>query len=498
MTIERLKSLFVFDNNFHLNAVKSSLFLLTQRFIVKFFSFIKTIILARLLFPDDFGLFGLATLIIASVEAITQTGYLQAVIQKKEIKEDELNSVWTFQVFWYFTLGLLTMLFAPLAVKIFSDQRLPILVVVMAFMLIIRAFDNTAIVLWIKKMRYDKQFWYDVVPVIIEILSAILLALCLRNVWALVISALIGRVANLFCSYIFHPFRPRLSFSWQLFAPFLRFGRWVGLAGIVGFIASRFDQMVLGVNLAPADLGHYVVAMSLGTLPATELAKAFSTILFPLYSSYATNKENLLTVYTKVTKVITCISLPATVGLFVLAANFVLVIYGEKWLAITLIVKIFCLLGLVKSIDYMINPLTLGLGRSKITLVNSIIIALISVIFSIPAVKHFGLLGAVSVVLIGQIMALAVNNIILVKKIKWRLFDLYSPLLVSLTASGIMAIILNWFKDLFINNLFGLVIKIIFGAIIYLAVLKALDYFFGNNSLTKSWTWLLKNLISKK
>jgi lipopolysaccharide exporter len=491
-----MKRVSTFDENYQLNAAKSSVYLMMQRFGVKFFSFFKTIVLARLLFPSDFGLFGLATLIIASVEALTQTGYAQALIHKKEVSDEELSAVWTFQLIWYCVLGLVTMIvLAPLSNKVFNNEFLPILVFWMSLMLIIRAFDNTGMTMWLKEMRYDKQFWYDIIPAIAEIVIAIVLAYILRNVWALVISTLAGRVFSLVASYVFHPFRPRITLSWKLLSPFLKYGKWLGLAGIISFIASRFDQLVLGANLSTTDLGHYVMALTLGTLPATELAKAFSTILFPLYSKYASKKDQLLIVYDKVTRVISSIALPATLGLFVLAGNFVLVIYGPKWLATTLIVKLFCLLGIVKTIDYLINPLTLGSGKSKIAVLNSAIIAFVSLVFSVPAVKSYGLLGAVSVLLFGQIIAVIINNFALSYKLKWRVVDIYKPLIVPLLSSVFMAIILELFKDLLPNNIFGLIIKVGVGATSYLIIIFVLDRLLGHESLFKSWLWLKKNLV---
>jgi lipopolysaccharide exporter len=493
----KIKNVFILNNNIQANVAKSSVYLMVQRFSIRAVSFVKTIILARLLFPSDFGLFGLATLTIATIEALTQTGYSQAVIQKKEVSDDELNAIWTFQMVLYLTLGVVTMfVIAPIAGHVFNNQSLPLLVSCLSLTLIIRAFDNVGMVMWLKQMRYDKQFWYDVIPAIIEIIMAIVLALVLKNVWALVISTLIGRSCFLVGSYVFHPFRPKIYFSKKLLFPFLKYGKWLGLAGIVSFVASRFDQMVLGVNLDTSELGHYVIAMSLGTLPATELAKAFSTILFPLYSKYSLNKGELLNVYNRVTKVIASVAIPATFGLLVLAANFVLVIYGPKWLAMTLVVKLFCLLGIVKTIDYLIAPLTLGSGKSKIAFLNSSIIALVSIAFSVPAIKSYGSIGAVSVILIGQTIAVLVNNYFLATKLNWKLFDIYKPIIIPFFSSLIMAILLNWFKSFFSNDLLGLIVKILFGVTCYYIIIMFFDKVLGNNSLKNSWTWLKTNLLN--
>jgi len=473
---------------------KGGLLLFFERFIIRGLFFIKTIIVARILFPDDFGLFGMATLALSIVDLIFQPGMASAIVHEKENIKKYLDSAWTINILRGLVLGLLLFFVgAPLTGKFFHNEMAVPLARALSLSFFMGGFLNIGATLLQKEMRFNRIFFYDVFYVVINVGALIAAALILRNVWALIFGMLIAQFADLILSYIFHPYRPKLSFDfkrvWHLFG----FGKWIWFSGIIGFLVGQGDNLTVGRMLDPKDLGLYQVAFALATLPAVEIAKAMGTLLFPFYSKIQGDTGRLKEAFVRITRIIFFVTIPASFGLLALAPQAVSFVYSSKWLAMVPALYVLIIYGFFKCFEFLLNPLFLGIGRPKIATFISIIQASFMFVLIVPLIKNFGLIGAAAAVLSGAFAAQAISFFILKKTIDFGAIRFLKTIILPLICSALMLGLIVMIKKVFpIENIFVFIIYIIFGAILYFSLAFLLDKISGRHYYN-SLIWIKEN-----
>jgi len=191
--------------------VKGGFWVFFLRIVNRGFSLIRLIILARILSPSDFGLMGIALLTMSTLETFSQTGFQQALIQKKEDIKSYLNSAWTVLILRGFILFTILYFIAPYAATFFNSPEAKTIIQVIGFAILLRAFTNIGVIYFQKELEFRKQFIYQFSGTLADFIVAISAVLILKNVWALVFGLLAGNIARCFVSYLIHPYRPHLS-----------------------------------------------------------------------------------------------------------------------------------------------------------------------------------------------------------------------------------------------------------------------------------------------
>ncbi len=475
--------------------VRGSFLIFTERFLIKILYFVRTVVLARLLFPDDFGLFGMAVLAMNVTEVFFQHGFNSALIQKKENVKQYLDTVWTVTLVRnVFLAGLLFFVGAPLAGQFFNNETVVTFAQALAAVFLISGLENIGVVLLQKEMRFNRHVIYLLSGVAAEVIAVIVAAFVLRSPWALVVGVLANKVAHLLASYAVHSYRPRFHFDWEKAKELFRFGKWIGIGGIVAFLVGQGDYLVVGKILDASSLGFYQLAFALGTLPAVELARSLGGILFPLYSKIQNDRQLLNISFIRISRLVFALIIPASFGLAILAKEAVGFVYGERWLPMVPVLYIILLLALLKALDYMINPLFMGIGKPKVT---TIVLAVQSVImFSliIALTQKYGMVGTGLAVLASLFVAEFILLLKLRKEINLRFRALVKIAALPLLGSLTMAAALHFAKTVvFPDTLPIFILYIAAGAIIYFATLFVLDQIFGKR-FYESLIWIKKNI----
>lgn len=372
------------------------------RFVHQIFYFGRLIILARLLAPKDFGLMGIALLTMMTLETFSQTGFQQALIQKKENTEDYLDSVWTALVIRGVILFSIIVLIAPLVAKFFETPQAKGVIQAIGLAVLIQAFTNVGVIYFQKELEFNKQFFYITAGTITDFAVAVTAAFLLRSVWALLFGLIAGKLAQLIVSYIIHPHKPKISLDFDKFRELFRFGRWVLGSSILIFFITQGDDLLVGKILGVTMLGFYQMAYRFSNTPATEITHVISSVAYPAYSKLQENLDKLRDAYFRVLKVVSFLTFPLSVAIVVLADDFVILFMGEKWSPMIPAMRILAFAGLFRSIAAISGPLFLSLGKPKIDTKMQAIRFCIIAVFIYPFIKKWGIEGA-SWVIVGSI-----------------------------------------------------------------------------------------------
>jgi O-antigen/teichoic acid export membrane protein len=476
-------------------AVRGSAILYISKFITKGVAFFRTIIIAHLLLPQDIGLFGLGTLAIATTSIFFQTGFQEAIVQHQGDVEEHIDSAWTVNIILSLLLALvLFFVSSPLAATFFHDNRVNLLVKILSLMIVIQSLENIGIVLLQKDLKFNLNFFYYTIGYVSQFIITIIAALYWKNYWALVIGTLAGKLIFLILSYIYSPYKPKLDFNLKGARHLFRYGKWVGLTGAILFFVNQGDYLTIGKVLNATSLAYYQLAFSLGTLPATEIVGVLGGLLFSIYANFQNDKEKLKNVFNRVSRLVFAISIPASVGLFVLAREIVIFVYGSRWLPMVPVLNIIILYGLIKSFELITEPLFRGIGKPHIS--TSVMIAQFAVMFSfiIPFTKIYGPVGTAWAVFLGFLTAQTIFLIQLRKNISIGILSIFQVSTLPIIASISMGLILFFARTLIgINTKMSLISFVLFGILIYGFCLLILDKLFGNR-FRESLVWVKERL----
>lgn len=463
---------------------RSGIWAFTLRIIERSFSLIKLIILARILAPSDFGLMGVALLTMATLEAFSQTGFQQALIQKKDDIKAYLDTVWTVLILRGVLLFIILYLIAPYAAVFFKAPQARFIIQVMGISLLLEVFTNIGVIYFQKELEFNKQFIYQLSGTLADFIVAISAALILRNTWALVFGFFAGNVARFIVSYLIHPFRPHINFDLVKTRELFGFGKWVFGSSVLVFLLIQGDDIFVGKILGVTLLGFYQMAYKFSNIPATEYSHLIATVIFPAYSKLQHNLSKLREAYFKVLQLTGLISIPLAGGILILGQDFTTIFLGEKWLPMVPAMQILALFGMFRAIGATTGAVFLAIGRPEIrTKIQSAQLILLAFLIY-PFTMQWGILGtAIAVTIYASLFNLvAVYKVLNFVKGSYKLPIKFLGL--PLISTFIMAFFIFVLKTYIFNitGIFSFFIFVIIGAFIYLVITQLFDLFFNYGS----------------
>lgn len=361
--------------------------------------FISTIILARLLVPQDFGIVGIALLAKAVLDIFSITGFDAALIQKKEDIAEYLNTAWVVSIIRGFVLALILFGIAPFAAAFFNSPMSSPILRVLAITCVLGGFANIGVIYFQKELEFGKQFVYLLSGTVANVMVSITAAIILRNAWALVLGMLAGSLIQCIVSYLVHPYRPHFYFQLGQAKELFRFGRWMLASAIVVFLATQGDDAFLGKVLGVTALGLYLMAFRFGNLSGA-MVGVISRVAFPAYSKLQDNIPQLRNAYLKTVRVVSFLAIPLSGGIFMLGPEFTQIFLGDKWMPMVPALRILAISAMIKVTMDTCGALFNGMGRPdmsfKLVLVR--VVTLAATIY--PLTMLWGMAGTAMTVLL--------------------------------------------------------------------------------------------------
>lgn len=371
----------------------SGFWVLVLRVISQVLSLTRTIVLARLLAPSDFGLIGITMVVMSILETFSQTGFQSALIQKKEDIEDYLDTAWTALAARGALLYALLFFAAPYAAAFYETPEAGPVIRAAGLVMLINGLMNIRVVYFKKELEFQKQFLFLLAGTLADLLISIAFALALQSIWALVYGLLAGSLAKLVISYIIAPYRPRIRLDVARLKDLYGYGRWIFWTSVFIFFLTEGDDAFLGKVLGVTALGFYQMAHRISNLPATEITHVISQVTFPAYAKLQDNPDGLREAYLRVLKLTSLLSIPAAAGIFILAPELTGILLGEKWMPMVPVMRVMVIGGAVRSIGATMGPVFQAVGRPEILSRFLLVQVLLVAALIYPLTVTLGLLG---------------------------------------------------------------------------------------------------------
>lgn len=335
-----------------------------ERILSQGLQFAITVILIRLLSPEDFGLIAMLMVFIGFATIFSDFGLGSALVQKHDISPKHINGV-----FWInLLLGLLTttafFFSAPLLARFYNTPKLEILSRALSFVFLLSTPGIVPRSLLTKKLAFDRLAKLEIGAICVSGIAAIFIALGGWGVWALVIQSLIRESVRSLASIMAVEWHPQLSTSISAVRELLKYSTNLSGFQVINYWARNSDNLLIGKYLSVTSLGIYTRAYSVLLLPLNQIVGILTQVMFPALSAIQHDKARVREVYLRAMQVISFVVYPIMMGLLVVAHSFVTILFGARWIEVAPLIQIFCLVSITQVLCNPVGWIYMSQGRT--------------------------------------------------------------------------------------------------------------------------------------
>ena len=343
--------------------------------------------LARILSPEDFGLMGMLVIFTSVASTFIDSGMGSGLIQKSNKKDKDFSTVFIFNLIVAIAMYLLLFFLAPLVAAFYKEERLANLLRIISLNLFIGSFVSIQRL----KLNIDLNFKaLAKVNVSSNVLSGII-AIVLANqglgYWTLAIKLLFESVFNLLLLLLFTNWKYNFVFSKESFRELFSFGSKILFAGLYAQAFRNVYNVFIGKYYSSDNLGYYTRSFEMVELISGTITSVIQQVTYPLLASIKTDKDRMISIFSRVIRMSSFINFPAIILLSVLAEPIVLILLTDKWVSVIPLLQLMAF----ARIFYPMSALNLNLlnanGRSDLFLkvdLSKMPIAIIAILFTIP------------------------------------------------------------------------------------------------------------------
>lgn len=437
--------------------------------------FVIVVILARFLSPDDFGLLGMITVFSGFAMIFGELGMSTAIIQKREVSDDLLNSAFWLNIAAGVLLSLIFIMLSPVVARFYDKPELSSLASVTSLNFVLVSFTVIQQTILQKKMDFKPLMIRDIASVIGGGVVGIVCAYEGLGVWSLVIQTLSTTSINGILLWKFSNWRPKFKFSWQHIKSITAFSANSTGFQTVNYIARNIDYLLVGKFLGAEALGFYTLAYKLMLLPIQNVSGIISKVMFPAFSEIQNDLSKVRYNYQKLIRAISNITFPLMVGLFLMADELVNLTYGPQWQPSIAVVKILCFCGLLQSINTTVGIIYNSQGRADIPFKFSLFLTCPSVVVAVMLGLEYGIVGVALLYTIRSYILAFPSHYLANRIIKLSWYQFVSPLFqVSVKTFVVFAVVLG--ADILVKSYYSigilqaLVLKFVIFSIAFVVV----------------------------
>jgi lipopolysaccharide exporter len=467
---KKLRALFVPGQRLSQRIVFAGAWMLALRVGGRGLGMVRIIILARLLSPEAFGLVSVALVVMELFKTLTQFGFYDALIQHKGDIQKYLDTVWIMSVIRGLVLAGIIFSIAPLAASYFNAPGAKSIIQAMSVTLVFNGLTSSGIIYYYRELEVQKRFIWEMSSILADLVVSISMAFVLRNAWALVYGAVAASIVYMIVSFVIHPYRPKLRFEILKAKELFNFGWWVLLFSAVTYVFLNVDTIFIGRLLGVVTLGLYTMAHRIGDLIGQEMGNVSNTIVFPTYSKLQDDQANLRLAFLTSNEAVAFLTFPIAVGILVLATDFTTVFLGQQWILAIPAMQILGFAGAIYSLISIGGSLFYAVGKPRTRFLVMVVASFIMVVLLFPLSKEFGMVGAATAVLAGNVGGLLFQTWASAVILKSGIKELLRPLLFPIIVSLVLGISLTLAKHAFSQISLGeFLIVLCLAAVVYAA-----------------------------
>ena len=459
-----------------------------ERITAQLISLIISVILARLLSPNDYGAVALVMVVITIADVFVSNGLGNSLIQKENADELDFSSV------FYINLGVSILLYITifiLAPYIAIFYNLPVMspaLRVLGLRIVVAAINSVQQAYVSRKMQFKRFFWSTLFGTLLSGLIGIGMAYNGFGVWALIAQYLTNTCINTIVLWFTVKWRPQLKCSWNRAKGLISYGWKLLASGLIDTGYRQLRSLIIGKIYTSEELAYYNQGDKYPSLIVTNINTSISSVIFPAMSQYQNDLEQIKRMTRRAVQVSSFIMWPIMMGFAICAEPIVRIVLTEKWLPCVPYIRIFCFTyGLWPIHTANLQALN-AMGHSELYLKLELIKKSIGLLALILTVR-MGALAIAGSLVITDLIATVINAYPNIKLLNYKYIEQLKDLLPSLLISGAMTIIIYPIKYLNLNDWLTLGLQVSVGVLTYMLL----------SIVTKQTTlgYLLKLIVTK-
>lgn len=461
-----------------------------ERILAQFISLVVSIVLARILDPEHYGVISIVLIYITILDALVTGGFGAALVQKKDADDLDFNTI------CWFSIGVSALLYAalffssPAIASFYEMEELDLVTKVMGIRVVVSSFNSIQHAYVQKTMQFKRFFWSTLGGTLLSAVVGITLAMLGFGVWALVAQYLTNSIVDTTVLLFTVRWRPRFRFSFARFRSLFPFGIRILGGTIINVFNDSFRSFVIGKKYSSEDLAYFNQGKKYPAFLMNNMVETIQKVFFPAFSLIQDDRERIKEVTRKSVRLTSFIILPLICGIIAVADNFVLCFLTAKWLPCVVYLRIICVVYLTRPLNSIVKSGLLAIGKSRVSLLQEALEAVVSVIFVLMAVFFF---DSVRLIAWSYVAAMAVSTVVLTvyakKELRYGLLEIARDYLPFLSVSAAMTVCVYFLGKIALNGWLVLGCQIAAGIVVY----GLLSKLFGFEEIGK-----LKGLFGKK
>lgn len=432
------------------------------------------IILARLLLPEQFGLVAMVAVFLAVSQALLDSGFAMALIQKRDATYLDECSVFYFNFVVGVVLAGLLCLAAPMIAAFYGEPALIPLTYALSSVLVIRSFAIVQRTILAKKLDFKSQAQAAIAAAVCSGILGVSLAFWGFGIWSLAAYQIALAAVQTAVFWFLSSWRPALQCSYASLRGLFGFGSRMLASSLVATVYQNIHTLVIGKAFSAADLGFYSRGNDLAVRPGMLISTILNRVAFPVFSQVQDDHARLVRGMRKSLAMLAFLSFPALIGLAVVARPLVIVLLTDRWLQSVPMIQMLCVSGAMYPLHAIHLNVLKALGRSDLFLRLEFIkkgLAIANIVVMLP----FGLLPLVAGTAILSICGYLLNShytrVVLGYTLREQLGDVF-PALAAAGAMGVAVIGVGYLP--FSSDLLQLIAQIAAGVLIYAVACQVL------------------------
>lgn len=449
---------------------------------------IVSIVLARLLSPDVYGVVAMVTVFITLSQVFVDSGMGNALIQKKDSDDLDFSTVFYFNIALCLTIYSIVFLMAPYIAQFYANESLTWVLRILAITIILSALKNVQQSYVSKHMLFKKFFFSTLIGTIVAACVGIILAYNGAGVWALVAQQIVNVFIDTLVLWITVKWRPKLLFSISRLKTLFSYGWKLLLSSLINTFYNNMRQLVIGKVYSSSDLAYYNRGRQFPNLIVTNINSSIDSVLLPAMASEQDDIGKVKNITRRAIKTSGYIMWPMMIGLAVLANPITCLLLTDKWAMSIPYLRIFCIIFAFEPIQTANLNAIKALGRSDLFLKLEIIKKTVGIGILLLTMSH-GVLSIALGMLVYTIIASILNASPNLKLLNYSYIEQIKDMFPSIILSVLMALIVFPVTKLGMTNLLTVICGVVLGGTVYVvgSILFRFEAFYYIYGLAKAF-----------
>lgn len=466
-----------------------------ERILVKILGLVVSIVLARLLLPEDFGNIAILMVFVNLATMIVQSGLNTALVQKKEVDYIDFSVVFFISLFIAIIMVVLLYFVAPLIARFYESNVIILPLRVYSLVLIFGAFNSIQLAKAQREMKFTATMIASIVSTALAATIGIILAYKGFGLWALIIYYSSYTIINIFAMFFVAKWFPKFVFSFSRAKILFAFGSRMLVSGLLCSIFYDIRSLIIGKMFSTTELGYYDKGYQFSSLISHNIDSSVQSVMFPAISSVQDNKQKVIAMVKRSISIGSFILFPIMTGLALISKPLIIVLLTEKWLPSVILMQFLCIGDIFIPITSANLIVIKSLGRSDVYMKLEVVRRIMMIIILIVTIVFFDTLIAIA---IGYALSAFLDSILVgiptKKLLGYGPLSQYKNVWKSFISTGCMALSVYLISLLSISsNLLLIICQVVVGVVSYLLF----NLLFKVESLKYCYK-MIKGLFKKK